>query len=251
MGWFKQLFSSSQSQALVEPVNIAVLQTDIHSHLIPGIDDGCKTMEQSLSLIRQMKELGYKKLITTPHIMSDFYKNTPEKIHQGLLSLRQAVKEANIDIEIEAAAEYLIDDGFQDRLTNKELLTFGKNYVLIELSFFNPPQNLKSVIFNLQVAGYKVILAHPERYSYWYDNLQEYEDLKARGVFFQMNAVSLSGYYSEDTKKVAKKLVDLDMIDFLGTDLHNESYLDSFVDTLHNSYLKKLMDKGSLLNRTL
>ena len=159
MGFFNKLFSSKPET----PIDLSLLKMDMHSHFIPGIDDGVKSIEESLSLIRAMKEMGYQKLITTPHIQAEFFKNTPQIIKKGLDELKIALKLANIDIEIEAAAEYLIDEGFEEKLENHELLYFGDKYILVELSYFMPYPNLTTVIFNLQLEGYKVILAHPER----------------------------------------------------------------------------------------
>ncbi len=130
MGFFNKLFSSKPET----PIDLSLLKMDMHSHFIPGIDDGVKSIEESLSLIRAMKEMGYQKLITTPHIQAEFFKNTPQIIKKGLDELKIALKLANIDIEIEAAAEYLIDEGFEEKLENHELLYFGDKYILVELS---------------------------------------------------------------------------------------------------------------------
>ncbi len=230
---------------------MAKVGVDMHSHLIAGIDDGSKTVKDSVSYVRKMKELGFSKLITTPHIMQDYFKNTPEIIREGLEKLMSALDKENIDIEIEAAAEYLIDDGFEKKMEAGDLMTFGDNYLLVELSYFSPPTNLKEILFNLQIAGYKIILAHPERYSYWFHTPQKYEDLKDRGVFFQVNTISLSGYYSGVVRKVAEKLIDQKMIDFVGSDMHNEAYFQALQKSMYEKYLGKLVASGSLLNATL
>jgi protein-tyrosine phosphatase len=142
--------------------DFSFIGTDIHSHLIPNIDDGCTKIESSISCIRQLKEMGFNKIVTTPHIMGGVYPNTPEIISIGLKQLRQALIEAKIDIIIEAAAEYKVDELFAEYLSNDNLLTFGDNYVLIELSFVAPPVNLEEVIFSMRTKGYKPILALPE-----------------------------------------------------------------------------------------
>jgi len=236
---------------LKNPVDISVLKTDMHSHLIPGIDDGASTIEESLNLIRKMKECGFSKIITTPHIMSDNFKNNPEIILSGLEVLRKAVKAEGIDIEIEAAAEYFIDDGFEKLFQNNELLTFGDNYLLVELSYFYFYNGFFSLLFELNVAGYKVILAHPERYSYFHDKYDIYEEMKNRGLYFQLNTISLSGYYSKKVQKTAEKLIDLGFIDFAGSDIHNIDYFLNFKKTLHNIYLEKLINSGKLKNNLL
>lgn len=223
----------------------------MHSHLIPGIDDGAKTLEDAVALARRMHELGYKKLITTPHIQQEFYKNTPEIILSGLEKLRAALKAENIPVEIEAAAEYLLDDGFEEKAALGELLSFSGKHILVELSYFNPHPNLKTFVFNLQVDGYKVILAHPERYTYWFNDFSKYEDLKDRGVFFQLNTVSLANYYPEPVKKFAEKLIEKGMIDFIGSDMHNMRYMEAMEKSLKEKALSKLIASGKLLNENL
>ncbi len=227
------------------------LVVDMHSHLIPGIDDGSKTIESSIELIRNLNKLGYKKLITTPHIMSDYFRNTPEIIHNGLTKLQLELDSLEIDVEIEAAAEYYLDFEFQKKLRNEKLLTFGANYVLFELSYYNPPQNLEEIIFELQTNGYKPILAHPERYSYWHNNIEIYSNLKDKGVFFQLNLNSLTGEYSPLSKKIAEKLIDMDYIEFLGTDTHNLRHIELLKNLFPNKHLNKLVGSGKLLNNTL
>jgi len=164
MGLFEELFSG---QKLSDPLDLRRLEVDIHSHLIPAIDDGVNSFEEALDLIKRLYDLGIRKIITTPHIKNDYYKNTPEIINRGCESLKHFVEQAQIPVEIVAAAEYLIDDGFEDKLKKGDLMTFGDNFLLVELSYYDPHPNLSSIIFNLQIEGYKVILAHPERYSYW------------------------------------------------------------------------------------
>ena len=248
MGIFNKWF---KNKTLKKPLDFGQLHTDFHSHLIPGIDDGAKTLDDSLALIRQFKELGFKKLITTPHIQDEFYKNTPEIILSGLDKVRAAMAQTGLEIEIEAAAEYLLDDGFEQKLKNKELMTFGQKHILVELSYFSPHPNLLSFIFELQLEGYQVILAHPERYSYWFNNLKKFEELKNRSVFFQLNTVSLSGHYGKDVKKLAEKFIDLGMYDFAGSDMHNQNYMDSFSKARFEKSMKKLMDSGKLKNDQL
>ncbi len=247
MNIFKNIFFNKSSN----PIDLSVLGTDMHSHLIPGIDDGAQTIEESIELIRELNGLGYKKLIITPHVQCEFFISTPEIILIGLEEIRAALKNEEIQIKIDAAAEYLIDDKFEEKLKSKSLLTFGENYILIELSFFSPHPNLLSYIFDLQIAGYKVILAHPERYSYWFDNFKKFEDLKDRGVFFQINIISLGGYYPFPVKKIAEKLIDNNMIEFLGTDMHNQNYMQGLKQALNEKYLDKIISSGKLLNDQL
>ena len=216
------------------PLAPSPLLVDMHSHLIPGIDDGVDDFEESIEIIKGLQGMGYKKVITTPHIMSDFYRNEPEQILEGRDKLRELLKEQEIDIEIEAAAEYYLDDHFEDQLAKKKLLTFGDNYVLVETSYLNAPSNFTDLIFNAKIAGYKPVLAHPERYIFLYDDYQKYHDLFDRDILFQLNLASLVGYYSKEAKKIAEYLLKNNMINFIGTDIHHRRHMDALrasVDT--------------------
>lgn len=248
MSFLKNFFSPHKH---TKPADLSVLKTDMHSHLIPGIDDGSDSLETSVTLIKGMMELGYQKIITTPHIQGEFYKNSANTILPGLEQLKRELKKQNITIQIEAAAEYLIDDKFIEKLRNNELLTFGKKHLLVEMSYFNEYPHWKDYFFDLQVAGYKIILAHPERYSYFFRNWRKYEELKDRGVLFQINITSLSGYYSAEVKKIAEKLIENNMVELAGTDMHNQNYLDALIKARYERSLKELIDSGRLINHTL
>jgi len=248
MGLFDEIFSS---QKLTSPLDFKSLAVDMHSHLIPAVDDGVNSFEEALEIITGLSDMGFSKIIITPHIMSDYYKNTPEIINRGCDSLRHLVDEAKIPIEIEAAAEYLIDDGFEEKLKTGKLMTLGDNYILVELSYYQPHPNLSSIIFNLQIEGYKVILAHPERYEYWHNNFSKYEELKDRGVYFQMNTISLGNTYAPSVLKIAEKLVQQDMVDFLGTDIHNKRTIERLEISRYSKILEILLSSGRILNPTL
>jgi len=243
-----KVFSSSKSSE--EPIDFNDLGADMHSHLIPGIDDGAKTIEDSIELITFLHSLGYTKLITTPHIMSDYFKNTPEIILRGLDEVRAALKEKNIPVTISAAAEYYIDDGFIRKLEEEKLMTFGDNYLLMEVSYINPPDNVREVFFRAQVLGYKPILAHPERYPFWYRNMDEYQRFYEMGVLLQLNLNSLSGYYGNDAKKVAEKLIDMQIVGALGTDMHHMKHAAAMNKTITEKYLHKALELP-LINRDL
>ena len=236
---------------LTEPLDLGFLNTDIHSHLIPGIDDGAKNMEESIALIEQMSKLGYKKLITTPHIMNDYYKNTPENILSGLELVRKEIANRGIDIQIDAAAEYMLDDGFETKMKAGDLLTFGNKYILLEMSYMTEYPRLAEVLFGLQTDGYKVVLAHPERYTYWHHDFEKYINLKDRGVFLQLNINSLTGWYSYGSKVIANKLINSNMVDFLGSDLHNDKYLEELTKSRLEPALKKAFESSKILNSSL
>ncbi len=248
MSFLKNIF---KSEPKLDSISLSVFGADIHSHLIPGIDDGSPDMETSLLLVRRFVELGYKKIVTTPHIMCDFYQNTPDKILEGLDNLREELQKNNIKIDIFAAAEYNLDDGLDKLIAEKQILTFGDNHVLFELPFMQEPRNFQEIVFNFQMAGYKPILAHPERYTYWYDDFNKYEELKAKGILLQMNLLSLTGHYSPQTKKVAEKMVDTDLVDAVGTDCHRIEHLMMIEDHLNLKHIHKLAQKENLFNKKL
>lgn len=248
MGLFSSLFGAKKN---AEPIDMNGVLVDMHSHLIPGIDDGSKTMQETIELIRNFKELGYQKLITTPHIMSDFYKNTPEIITSGLEKVRAELERQNIKMPIEAAAEYYIDYEFIDKVQKQKLLTFGDGFILVEISYLNEPDGLDSVIFELQTSGYKVILAHPERYPFWYNNFERYSSLKDKDIFFQININSLAGHYSPGAKAIAEKLITHNMVDFIGSDCHHANHMGMMQRTLSNASLHHLLASGKLKNHLL
>lgn len=233
--------------------SLGILRTDIHSHFIPGIDDGSKDTAESLQMLEEMITLGYKKIITTPHIISDSYKNTPEIIMHGLEKLKKAALNAELPIDIEAAAEYYVDFEFEKAVkANNKLLTFGKkNYLLWEMSFMNPPDKINETVFELQMRDYKPVLAHVERYPYWQKDYSKYEEMKDRNVLLQMNLYSLGGYYGPETRKASHWLIDKDMISFLGSDCHHAGYINGLKEILTDKYLHKLLASTKLLNATL
>lgn len=248
MGLIKNIFSKRKPLVLAD---LSVLECDIHSHLIPGIDDGSQSLEESVDLIKELVKLGYTKLITTPHVMSDHFQNTPSIIRSGLKELRRKLSEEKIAIQIEVAAEYYSDYNFQKKIGAEELLTFGDNYILFELSYFNPPQHLNESIFQLQTNNYKPILAHPERYMYWHKDFDRYIELKDKGVLFQVNINSLSKRANPSTRKMAEKLIANEMVEFLGSDVHNMQYIERIHDALSNPYLTQALSSGKLLNNSI
>jgi len=235
----------------IEALDLSWLEVDMHSHLIPGIDDGSKSMEESLELIKRLSSYGLQKIITTPHVMSEYYKNTPEIISMGLEDLRKAVKAEGISIEIEAAAEYYIDEILLEKIKDgKSLLTFGEKYILVETGFINKPQMLLETMFQLEMSGYKPILAHPERYQYLPADKGLLEDLVDRNILFQVNLLSLTGFYGKPVKDFAESLLERDLVKFLGTDCHNVRYLD-MLETLPKQKSYSQIKKVSWMNTSL
>ncbi|MES2732392.1 MAG: CpsB/CapC family capsule biosynthesis tyrosine phosphatase [Bacteroidota bacterium] len=235
--------------------SVGALSVDMHSHILPGLDDGAETMAQSLELIRSLKKLGFKKLIATPHIMGDFYKNTPATISTALQKVNDAVKEQGIDIKIEAAAEYYLDEWFIEMLkSDQPLLSFGGSsgirYLLFEISYINPAPQLAEAVFLMRAAGYRPVLAHPERYLYMYEDFAKLKDLHENGVLFQVNSNSLTGYYSKVSQLLAEKLIENRMVSFLGSDCHARRHIDVLTQAQGQKYYQKAL-KLDLLNNSL
>ena len=228
----------------------SLVKVDIHSHLLPNIDDGSKSLEESIDMIRAYKELGYKKLITTPHIMADFYRNTPSTIHKALNLLQKELLKENIDIKIEVAAEYYYDDGFLENLNTKDILTFGDNYLLFETSYVEKPFGLEDIIFEIQSRGYKAVLAHPERYRYIKD-FKKYHKLKELNVYFQINLNSIIGGYGNSAKEKVLYLIDKGLVDFIGSDAHHIKHLNALKEAINHPIYKTIFNKNHILNDTL
>ncbi|WP_457594130.1 tyrosine-protein phosphatase [Hydrogenimonas sp.] len=245
MNFLQKLFHSSKKR---EPRNLKV---DIHSHLLPGIDDGAKTTYESIKMIKAYKNMGYQKLITTPHIMWHRYKNSSEIIMEKLEYLKDALADHEVEIEIEAASEYYLDEHFAKLLAKKEILTFGENYLLFEMSYTRAPKDLREIVFDIEMAGYKPVLAHPERYIFMHDGFDEYEELKELGVYFQLNLNSLAGQYSKNVQKIALELINRRMVDFLGSDVHKLSQTETLKKVLESDTLQDIFKKNRILNNTL
>ncbi|MCU0383541.1 MAG: capsular biosynthesis protein [Cyclobacteriaceae bacterium] len=229
---------------------ISPLTTDIHSHIIPGIDDGAKTITESLELLKQFQDLGYTRLITSPHV-HELYRNTTHNIVTHYENLSRAITNAGLQIQLQITAEYNLDDWFISQFNNNEpLLPFAGNYLLFETNFFSEPLILNEIIFKMKTKKYIPVLAHPERYMYLQNNLARLEDLQQRGVLFQLNSVSLAGAYGPAPERTARELIDRGMIQFLGSDCHNKAHLALLHNASKTRYYQKALTLP-LLNYTI
>jgi protein-tyrosine phosphatase len=235
------------------PFGLRGLRCDMHSHLIPGIDDGSPDLSTSVSLIRGMMDLGYKKIITTPHSNADTFPNTPAIIRAGQAVVIEELQRQKIDIEFHAAAEYLLDEHFSQMLvTGEPLLTLKDNLVLVELSFAVPAINLREILFDMQLKGYQPVLAHPERYLYFGANKAWFAQLRDVGCLFQLNLLSFAGYYGQESRQLVEYLVKKKFVDLLGTDLHHQRHLELLSSTpkIHRA-VEELMATGLIRNPEL
>lgn len=233
-------------------IDLSWLYTDMHSHLIPGIDDGSPDMATSLELIKGFAALGYKKIVTTPHILGEVYPNTAEIIKTGNEKVQNAITEAGLSIEFKAAAEYFIDERFQQLLANKvPLLTIKDNMVLVEFSMLSAPLDLQEVLFEMQLQNYQPVIAHPERYTYLNRKREVFDELKSAGCLFQLNLLSLTGHYGSSVQELAEYLLRKEYYDFAGTDLHHQKHMAGLQKLGGSALLKRLKDSERLKNHLL
>lgn len=236
------MFSFLKNKKSIEHA-FADIAVDMHSHLIPGVDDGAENLEDSIAIISKLADLGFKKLITTPHTYKEYYPNTSENLRKGLEILKSRLTELELEIELKVASEYFMDEHFAELLEKKDLLTLGNSsYVLVEISFFGAPPNLEEYIFQMGLAGYQPVLAHPERYSFFANNFGKYERLVELGCALQINALSLAGRYGSLAQKTAEKLLKKEMVTFLGTDCHNLGHTNQLLHLGQSSKWHKYKD---------
>jgi tyrosine-protein phosphatase YwqE len=222
--WLKKDADPYTGVPVPEGANWSFLGADMHSHLIPGIDDGAKTIEESLALVRSLSEMGFKTIVTTPHTMMDYYPNTTDTILSGLKTLQEAVKAQNIPVTIRAASEYYIDEHFVQLIDAGPLLTVYKNEVLVEFSMLYETPLLNETLYKMQQAGYRPIIAHPERYTFFHRNFDRFQDLKDRGCLLQLNMLSVFGHYGKGIKAVAGQILAQGLYDYCGTDMHHDRH---------------------------
>ena len=198
--------------------------TDFHNHILPGIDDGAKTVRESIELIKEFNNIGIYNFIATPHIIGEYYPNTPETIKNSFNELKPKLPNS---VKFNFAAEYMMDQHFIDIIEKQDILPIEKNKVLVEMSYFQAPINLNQILFKLQNNSFSPILAHPERYAYWHSkDLEKYKNIRSRGCRLQVNMLSLSGHYGKGIQKTAFQLIENDMIDFIASDVHRIDHIE-------------------------
>ncbi|MVN90927.1 tyrosine-protein phosphatase [Mucilaginibacter aquatilis] len=243
------LFKKKAPQAAKADFDYDFVSVDMHSHVLPGIDDGAQTVEDSVVLIKEMMALGIKKIIATPHIMADYFRNNAQTINDALIKLNNHLRNENIDITVEAAAEHYFDEYFLKLIETDSLMLIKDKYVLFELAFTAKPPNLINTVQKITDKGLTPILAHPERYPYL--TIEEVEMMRNWGCRIQLNTISLTGYYGKEVKAAADALVDAGLIDFISSDMHHPRHAQALKVALQTSGLKKLKDSGNLQNISL
>jgi protein-tyrosine phosphatase len=216
---------------------------DIHSHILPGVDDGAASIEDALNLMKKMRSFGIQNFVFTPHVMNEVWENSTERIMQRFHEFKFHVEqEPGLEnVTMRVAAEYMLDENFLHLLETKDLLTVKDNMILVELSFMSPPMNLFRLLAEIQKKGYIPILAHPERYLSFHHNFGMYCKLKTAGCLFQVNLLSLSSYYNKEVQDTALWLIRNNLIDYLGTDIHKLHQMEAVEELLGKFSLIELV----------
>jgi protein-tyrosine phosphatase len=224
---------------------------DIHSHLLPGIDDGSKNLEETILLLEGMSMLGIEGCVPTPHTLAYVWDNSKKNILDNYLITKENLPFHLKKMLLNVGTEYMVDDTFLERIKKEPLLTIAKNFVLIEMSYLNPFFDFNKVLFELQMKGYNPILAHPERYLYYHKEKNTYHRLKELGCLFQLNLLSTVGYYGKEVSSVSDYLLKNKLVDFVGSDIHHQKHLLAFNDRViikSENELHDVMKNNSKLN---
>ena len=230
----------------------APLGIDMHCHLVPKVDDGSKCMEESIECLKTLKAVGYDKVIVTPHFQYPRFPNDEDDITRRYNELKAEAEKEGVGIQLSGiGGEYRIDSGFARRLENPRFLQVGGRYVLVELSLHQQMMGCDEMIFDMQMKGYEVILAHPERYPYLNVQGSRMEQLKNQGVYFQINALSLGGFYGEEAKTKAFEMLEAGWVEYMGTDTHNSMYAQALIELSNNRKVEKVLEKYKFMNSTL
>ncbi len=233
--FFKQNNQSNNLNNVLETI-----QTDWHCHVLPGIDDGSQSNDETLAMLRLYQQAGIKKIVATPHIHSDYYKNTAQTISAAHAQAQGIIAENKLDIKLDFAAEYFANDYFLELIAQNQILTIDNQYVLFELSMHQAPVFGKEMVEQIRRLGYTPVLAHPERYRYWHSKPKEWAKWREMGVYFQLNLLSLVGQYGSAERQAAETMIDLDFIDAVGTDAHSSTHLQKLSNLSNNQYFKTL-----------
>jgi tyrosine-protein phosphatase YwqE len=235
------LFKSKQPKEALS--SYFPITTDIHSHILPGIDDGSPDLDTSIMLIEGLMKLGVKRSVATPHIISDMYRNDAVTIQAALTKLKNELSKRKIKFEVSAAAEYMMDAYFFELLQHKtKLLTIHDNIVLTEFSYASMPHSPEQMSFAIITEGYSPILAHPERYPYYYNDYKMYHHLKDLGFLLQVNLLSLTGYYGKEAVKAASYMLKNDLVSYVGTDMHHERHLEGLQRAVDKDIFRKFLE---------
>jgi protein-tyrosine phosphatase len=228
--------------------DFSVLKTDMHSHILPGIDDGSPNVETSIQLIKELQDIGYSSFIATPHIYKELYPNNIDTINTALQQLKAAIQKAGLQVHIEAAAEYMVDESFEKELESDDLLLFAGNKILVEMSALSPSSNLYECFFKLQLKGITPVIAHPERYLFLSGTRHVFHEWMDRGYDLQVNILSLAGFYGNQVKDLANYLLKENLVHYLGTDAHNIQQVQALKSSLKTKEIQKILSDYTFYN---
>lgn len=227
------------------------LGIDMHCHLLPGVDDGSQSEAETITCLRIMKEAGFHSVILTPHYQVQKYRNIEEDIVERYNTLQLDLKSSqagDIPNLVDISGEYRVDTGFQERIKNNKFLTINNRFLLAEYSLSQQVLGLEQVIFDLQMQNHEIILAHPERYPYFSSVSPTLQYLKDAGVYFQVNVLSLLGFYGPAAKRKGYEMIEQGWVEFLGTDMHNVNYAQALIDCTYDKKIEKLLATTKFMN---
>ena len=227
------------------------IRTELHNHLVPGVDDGVDTLDETLTVLRQYEAWGYERVVITPHVMSGYYPNTEADLLEKADEIRRAAEADGLSIQVRVAAEYFLDETLVERAKKGPLLTLGGAFLLVETDFMQRPMDFERNIFELQVRGYQIVLAHPERYAYLHRDPSQYDDLRTRGIRFQVNLFSMVGHYGDAVYHFARRLIKKGDVDFIGSDLHGPRHLPVMEKALTSPLYREAVGKNIQNNQLL
>jgi protein-tyrosine phosphatase len=228
--------------------DISWLGVDMHSHILPGIDDGSPDVETSVRFVKSLIELGFDQLIATPHIFKELYPNTRETINKAKQDLQQALDQVNITTKLGAGAEYMVD---QDFTLDQDLCPLDQKHLLIEMSYLSESPGISQTIFDVEINGYRPTLAHPERYTFYFKDRSRLKRFKEKGCLLQLNLLSVLGYYGKDVKQLADLLLKEKMYDLAGTDLHHDKHLNALTEAVQSGKLYDLIGTYNFKNQEI
>lgn len=239
------LFSRKKQKHPAFEMPIMRLQTDLHSHILPGIDDGAQNLDESLQMVEAFIAQGYTKIITSPHIHAERYRNTRNSIENAYHQLQEGIQANNLNLSVEYTAEYHFDNEFLALIKKDDIISFGsERYVLVEFSFNLPPVGVDRVFNLLTEKGYQPVVAHPERYEYWHGNASLFERLRGIGYLFQSNIHAAAGAYGVIPQRIFQMLAKNGWIDFLGSDAHDARSVSLLSQSIELPIVQTVLQKG-------
>lgn len=228
-------------------------KTDVHCHILPGVDHGAQSIEHAIELIRMQMEMGITRFFLTPHITKSTFENTPETINKAFDVFKEVVDKSGLDVELRVSAEYRLDEYSLNQFHENQFIPLPKEHILIENAYQQERLDIDEIIFDLQLKNLTPIMAHPERFMYYASRKNRYTQMHNAGVLFQVNLLSLAGFFGKTARQNAEWLLEHNYIDMLGSDIHHREHANVISEYIQTKDFKKIMARleGRLLNDTL